>query len=844
MWSKTPLSFVLLLCLGATTVCGSQNNSRRIIDGRVTTPSGVSIHYLQSGSPTSDRALVLIPGWRLPAYLWREQLEKFSQIIRVIAIDPRSQGESTKITEGNSPESRARDLHDLLAAVGVVHPVLVGWSQGAQDVAAYVQQFGNDSVAAVVFVDSPVSIGPAEIEQHKEFSKIILSGISVYAEHPAEYSRGMVDSLFKQPHPDLDKDKVVESTLKTPTDIGIAMLVMDIFGADRSAALAKLDKPALVIASASSPLLDLQKAMAARIPGAGFVQIEGAGHAIFIDQPNEFDGTLKTFLQSIGHRSDACFHSKTFEQARAQFQMQFQTGQWEAVDDDVKRAMARRDSSSEMRALYAVQLAESALQRSAFSQSDPERVENLLHRADTAANLAKDPCLRTEVQFLYAQSHYWQAFDGKPTWSEVRKELDDVVKRSEEVHVSRHDLANALFYRGLVDQQAETGDLGEKYFERSQQIAVPEKDDFLLSFLERHLAVIDEARGNLAQAETRYRHSLGLREKVGATLYVPPAQAALAELLQKKDPNNPEAMQLRTAAAEGAARTRNYSMATDIHAALRDHLAASGDQEGALVQAEAALKFARAYGSSALISDSLKALEKVRVRAPGAIQDNIHIPRGKPITIDGVVSTGEWDDSQSVRIAIRPDWNVRVRMKHDDQNLYLLFEDVTHGSERLFPEVFLNPQNRRDAEWQKGQWWFHVSQNLCEGDGAPNVYRKNGVFLCAHQKLGWDANNPPGQSTQVEIRIAFSKINLVPTPGGSFGMALAMTDATGDTQQQWFFWPTKALVQEPDSWGVAILDGRAAGNSAPAVTTTAVTTGAMRWTVAGPTNIKVSIQNN
>jgi hypothetical protein len=41
-------------------------------------------------------------------------------------------------------------------------------------------------------LDSPVSFGPAEIEIHREFARIILSGISVYAAHPAEYSEGMV----------------------------------------------------------------------------------------------------------------------------------------------------------------------------------------------------------------------------------------------------------------------------------------------------------------------------------------------------------------------------------------------------------------------------------------------------------------------------------------------------------------------------------------------------------------------------------------------------------------------------------------------------------------------------
>jgi len=53
----------------------------------------------------------------------------------------------------------------------VSQAVLVGWSQGSQDVAAYIQQFGTDSIAAVAFVDSPVAAGASEIEVNKEFSQ-------------------------------------------------------------------------------------------------------------------------------------------------------------------------------------------------------------------------------------------------------------------------------------------------------------------------------------------------------------------------------------------------------------------------------------------------------------------------------------------------------------------------------------------------------------------------------------------------------------------------------------------------------------------------------------------------
>jgi non-heme chloroperoxidase len=299
MWLVRNILCAASLLLLAASSAGAQSADVSIRGGYATVESGIRIHYLEAGSGSSLPALILIPGWRLPAFLWNEQLQRFSKLTRVIAIDPRSQGQSTKTTDGNTPEARARDLHGLLRELHVSRCVLVGWSQGAQDVAAYVQQFGIDQLAGLVFVDSPVSFGPAEIESHKEFARIILSGISIYAAHPAEYSEGMVKSLFKKPHPDLDMPSIVKSTMQTPTDTGIAMLVSDIFGTDRRPPLAKLNKAALVIASSSSPLLDVQKEMAAMIQGSKLVIVEGAGHAVFIDEPEKFDQALEAFLQSV-----------------------------------------------------------------------------------------------------------------------------------------------------------------------------------------------------------------------------------------------------------------------------------------------------------------------------------------------------------------------------------------------------------------------------------------------------------------------------------------------------------------------------------------------------------------
>jgi non-heme chloroperoxidase len=249
-------------------------------------------------------SLVFIPGGTLSARLWTEQLNHFSEDRLVVALDLRSQAESAQSLVNNTPEGRARDLQELVGRLGIRNFVIVGWSQGAQDVAAYVTQFGTGQLAELVLVDSPISAGREEITLHSEFSKAILAGLSLYANHPTEYCAGLVHSIFAKPHPQLDIPTLVAESRKTASPVGTQMLITDIFGVDRRPALKKIDKPTLVIAASTSPLLQAQKDTAAAIPSARFVTVEGAGHALFVDDPVQFDQALLALLGRIKNGHD------------------------------------------------------------------------------------------------------------------------------------------------------------------------------------------------------------------------------------------------------------------------------------------------------------------------------------------------------------------------------------------------------------------------------------------------------------------------------------------------------------------------------------------------------------
>jgi non-heme chloroperoxidase len=123
--------------------------------------------------------------------------------------------------------------------------------------------------------------------------------LAVYQAHQEEYLRGMMGAIISKPQPEGAIDRFVATGMKTPPTIGIAMLVADLFGVNRTAALKKINCPTLIIASAKSGELARQQTGAGQIPHAHFEKIEDAAHAVFLDQPARFNELLEKFVKDL-----------------------------------------------------------------------------------------------------------------------------------------------------------------------------------------------------------------------------------------------------------------------------------------------------------------------------------------------------------------------------------------------------------------------------------------------------------------------------------------------------------------------------------------------------------------
>jgi non-heme chloroperoxidase len=147
--------------------------------GTVTTNDGVELHYEDAGS---GPVIVLIPGWSQTAAQFQGQLDGLKDRYRLIAIDMRGHGQSTKPEHGYRISRLAKDLYDVLAALDLEDVTLLGHSMGCSVIWSYLDLFGPKRVKKLALIDQmPFIMGnPDWSEQERIESGAILDQTTLY----------------------------------------------------------------------------------------------------------------------------------------------------------------------------------------------------------------------------------------------------------------------------------------------------------------------------------------------------------------------------------------------------------------------------------------------------------------------------------------------------------------------------------------------------------------------------------------------------------------------------------------------------------------------------------------
>lgn len=255
--------------------------------GYFTTSDGVRLHYLEAGS---GPPIVFVPGWMNPAWIWEPQIRYFSKKYRVVALDPRSQGESEQVTEGHYPERRAQDVKELMEHLQLPPAVLVGFSMGVGEVLSYVDQFGTGQLRGVVLVDDRIGS-----ENNIQELKHLLGYIRQFNLNRRQFIEQFLPIAFKQPQPEEYIEKVRAAALKIPANTAIALLA-GYMGRDWRPVLEKLDKPVLYTITKS--LESQGEMLKTRLPSARVELFPESGHVIFADETDRFNAILEDFVET------------------------------------------------------------------------------------------------------------------------------------------------------------------------------------------------------------------------------------------------------------------------------------------------------------------------------------------------------------------------------------------------------------------------------------------------------------------------------------------------------------------------------------------------------------------
>lgn len=259
-------------------------------DGFFKTSDGVKLHYLEAGS---GPPILFEPGWSMPAWIWDPQIEHFAERYHVVALDPRSQGDSDKPIERNSCERRAQDIKELIEHLKLDHVVLVGWSLGVPELLTYAEQFGGSHVSAYVLVD-----GFAWEKQDPQFITAMIGMYKQVQTNRREFTEKFVRGMYKKPQSEDYIQRVIAASLKMPSDSGVAASVSSISRAGWRPALAKVDRPVLVICETLLKTMAADPVVAA-IPSTRVELFEDAGHALFVDDAERFNAVLEDFVQHL-----------------------------------------------------------------------------------------------------------------------------------------------------------------------------------------------------------------------------------------------------------------------------------------------------------------------------------------------------------------------------------------------------------------------------------------------------------------------------------------------------------------------------------------------------------------
>ena len=264
----------------------------------------IELYYEDQGR---GEPVVLLSGWPLDGRSWEPQVHALLEAgLRVIALDRRGFGRSSRPSVGYDFDTLAADLDTLLRALDLRDVTLVGFSLGTGELARYVGVYGTERLKRCVFIES---LAPSFVKSPENPNGVDRAGVdavrqAILDDRPAWLTGLLADFL------NLDVylgTRVSEETVRTAWDAGAGaspwatwacvLTWLEDFHED----IKRIDVPTLILHGTADRILSLEgqgRRLHAALPDARYVEIDGGPHVMCVTHAEEVNHELLAFLHA------------------------------------------------------------------------------------------------------------------------------------------------------------------------------------------------------------------------------------------------------------------------------------------------------------------------------------------------------------------------------------------------------------------------------------------------------------------------------------------------------------------------------------------------------------------
>lgn len=274
----------------------------------VAAKDGTPLCVYETGNP-QGRPLLFIHGFSQSYAVFKRQFESdLAKDFRIVAFDLRGHGCSGKPWAESAYSGTkvwADDVATVIAERKLGRPIIIGWSFGGYVTVDFLRHYGNDAAAAVVLVGSNAGFPAAptdpavltKMAATREANRTLPPDIELQLRNGKQF----VAVMTAKPAPPEMQDIMFATNQMMPPYARRAMSALALNNEDL---VTKITTPvAFFVGSRDlSQPNDVIRSVAGRMPKATVQVFEGAGHALFIDAPEEFNVSLRRLIEGTPAR--------------------------------------------------------------------------------------------------------------------------------------------------------------------------------------------------------------------------------------------------------------------------------------------------------------------------------------------------------------------------------------------------------------------------------------------------------------------------------------------------------------------------------------------------------------